>query len=86
MRAQRFARVRVAEIQLYHSEAAAMGQSSRNLYAALKPHLDAARGQFAAQFMSASATMVDYLHLELVRTLAGNDDTRLGIDYPGPLA
>jgi hypothetical protein len=86
MRAQRFARVRVAEMQVYHGEAAAMGQSARNIYTALKPHVDAARSQFAAQFMSASATMVDYLHLELVRTLAANDDTRLGIDYPGPLA
>jgi len=29
--------------------------------------------------------MVDYLHLELLRTLANDDSDLLGKDYPGPL-
>jgi hypothetical protein len=29
--------------------------------------------------------MVDYLHPELVRTLANDDVELLGSDYPGPL-
>jgi hypothetical protein len=29
--------------------------------------------------------MVDYLHLELVRTLANDDAEALGKDYPGPM-
>jgi hypothetical protein len=48
--------------------------------------IDGARRQYESDFMSASATMVDYLHLELVRTLAQDDDMRLGEEYPGPLA
>jgi hypothetical protein len=28
---------------------------------------------------------VDYLHLELVRTLANDDVELLGQDYPGPM-
>jgi hypothetical protein len=31
-------------------------------------------------------TIVDYLHLELVGTLAESDETRLGADYPGQMA
>jgi hypothetical protein len=29
--------------------------------------------------------MVDYLHLEMVHTLANDDAELLGKDYPGPL-
>jgi hypothetical protein len=29
--------------------------------------------------------MVDYLHLELIRTLANDDAELLGKDYPGPM-
>jgi len=30
--------------------------------------------------------MIDYFHVELVRTLANDDASMLGPDYPGPLA
>jgi hypothetical protein len=29
--------------------------------------------------------MVDYLHLEIVRSLAHDDDRLLGSSYPGPM-
>ena len=35
--------------------------------------------------MTSSPTMVDYLHLELVRSLANDDAILLGPNYPGPL-
>jgi hypothetical protein len=30
--------------------------------------------------------MVDYLHLEIVRSLAHDDERLLGAGYPGPMA
>jgi len=35
--------------------------------------------------MNVSPTMVDYLHLEMVRSLADDDPNNLGPEYPGPL-
>lgn len=85
LRAQRFARVKVAGMQLYHDDAVKAGRKTRRLYDNLKPHIDSARNQYREQFLSASRTMVDYLHVEMVRTLAKNDDALLGLEYPGSL-
>jgi hypothetical protein len=85
LRAQRFARVRVAEIQLYKSHAVRSGRSQKNLYGAVKPEIDAAREVFQRDFTAASPAMPDYFHLELIRTLANDDVAVLGDEYPGPL-
>lgn len=85
LKAQRLARVRVAEMRLYHSQAVKEGRAARNLYARLRQEIDAGREAFRTQFMDVSPSMVDYFHLELVRTLANDDETLLGSDYPGPL-
>ena len=85
IRAQRFARVKVAEMQLYKPEACRAGRDQNNLYVFLKNEIDNAREQFRTQFM-ASPSMVDYLHLELVRILAANNEPLLGADYPGQMA
>ena len=85
VRAQRFARVRVAEMRLYKSQAVRSGRAQRNLYAALKDEIDSAREAFHRDFTSASPAMPDYFHLELIRTLANDDVGLLGEDYPGPL-
>lgn len=85
LRAQRFARVQVAEMRLHQSQAVRNGRTRGDLYGALKTEIDAAREAFRAQFLGASPTMVDYLHRELVRTLAHEDAALLGKDYPGPL-
>jgi len=84
-RALRFARVQVAEIRLYKSENVKKGRAAHSLYASLKSEIDAAREAYRNDFLSASDSMVDYLHPELVRTLANDDVTLLGADYPGPL-
>jgi hypothetical protein len=84
-RAQRFARVQVAEMRLYKSESVKEGRTLRNLYAFLRVEIDSAREVFRNDFLSATGTMVDYLHLELVRTLANNDAELLGPEYPGAL-
>jgi hypothetical protein len=84
LRAQRFARVKIAEMQLYRPEACNAGREQKNLYLYLKQDIDNAREIFRNQFMT-TPTIVDYLHLELVGTLAERDETRLGADYPGQM-
>jgi hypothetical protein len=85
LRALRFARVRVAEMELFHPDACRGGREQNNVYLFLKKEIDRARELYREQFMTSRA-MVDYLHLELVRTAAEGDESRLGADYPGILA
>jgi len=85
LRAQRFARVQVAEMRLYHADAVKSGRARRDLYVALKDPIDRGREAFRQTFVTASPTMVDYFHEELVRTLANDDRASLGEQYPGPL-
>jgi hypothetical protein len=85
LRAQRFARVRVAEIQLYHSAAMKSGRVARDVYGALKTQMDAARDAYRAGFLTPANGTADYLHAEFVRTLANDDAALLGPGYPGPL-
>jgi hypothetical protein len=84
-KAQRFARLQVASIRLYKSDAVKNGRTGSQLYTSLKEEIDAARGVFRRDFIAKSETMVDYLHLELVGTLANDEVDLLGPDYPGPL-
>lgn len=83
-RAQRFARVKVAEMELAKPEACRAGRREENFYLFLKREIDAARDSYRKQFMISPA-MVDYLHLELVNTAIGGDEQKLGADYPGQL-
>jgi hypothetical protein len=88
LRAQRFATVRVAEIQLYQGAQVKAGRNAGDLYGMLKPVLDAARAAYAEQFLASESAggIPDYLHREVVRVLANNDVKLLGSQYPGPLA
>jgi hypothetical protein len=85
LRAQRFARVHVAEMRLHEGQAVQTGRARRDLYGALRSSIDLGREKFRAAFFGPCPSMVDYLHLELVRTLAHDDPELLGKDYPGPL-
>ena len=86
LRAQRTARVRVAQMRISESEALRRGAQSGDVYGALRPSIDAARAEYRQSYMSQASTMVDYLHLEIVRSLAHQDDRILGPDYPGPIS
>jgi hypothetical protein len=86
LRAQRFARVKTAEIQLYHAEKLNRGRSVQNIYEALRTEIDQARAAYRDQFLTDGSTLTDYLHEEVVRTLAHENRVLLGPDYPGPLA
>ena len=70
---------------LYRSGEVKNAREERELYLAFKPEIDKARQEFAGQFMQTTPSMVDYYHRELVRTLANEDASLLGADYPGPL-
>jgi len=85
LQAQRMARLRVAEMRLYHESEVRSGAATGDIYGALQNEIDAARDQFLQTFLSKSATMVDYLHLEVLRSLAQDDDSLLGRHYPGPM-
>ena len=85
LRAQRFARVRVAEIQLYHAAQMKSGRTSGDVYRALKSQMDAARDAYREKFLTPVNGTADYLHAEFVRTLANDDAVLLGPEYPGPL-
>ena len=85
LRAQRFARVQVAEMRLYKSQAVRTGRQSRDLYGALKEEIDSAREGYRRQFLAGQSSMIDYFHQELVRALANDEAALLGPDYPGPL-
>jgi hypothetical protein len=86
LRAKRFASVKVAEMQLYQAAQVRAGHSARNLYAALRLQIEEARASFRERFLQPPDGIPDYLHMEIVRALAQNDETLLGPQYPGPLA
>lgn len=85
LRAQRFARTKVAELLLYKVAQVKRGRADRNLYGTLKEEIDAARKAYRQDFFTGNAPMADYLHMELVGQLAGNDTAALGPGYPGPM-
>jgi hypothetical protein len=84
LQAQRFSRVKVAELRLYHADAVREGRAKSDLYGGLREEIDKLRTEYQKDFAT-TPTMVDYLHLELLRTLAHDDDRLLGANYPGPL-
>lgn len=83
-KAQRFARVRVAEMRLYQAQAVRQGREQARLFMALRGEMERGRAQFKHEFLTIPS-MIDYFHLELVRTLANDDPSLLGDEYPGPL-
>jgi hypothetical protein len=85
LQAQRLARVRVAEIRLDEEDVLRRGLAASNVYGALESKIDAARKEYLQAFLSKSSTMVDYLHLEILRSLVKDDVKLLGAGYPGPM-
>jgi hypothetical protein len=72
-------------MRLQDAQAVQSGRTKRDLYGALRQRIDDTRTAFHDQYFTTCPSMVDYLHLELVRTLAHDDADLLGKDYPGPL-
>jgi hypothetical protein len=85
LRAQRFARVHASTMRLNQPGAVQAGRLHKNLYEMLRQPIDEARAAYRRDFFENCKSMVDYLHLELVHTLANDDAEILGATYPGPL-
>ncbi len=85
LRAQRMARVAVAEMRLYSVAELRAGRERSDIYGALRTQIDGARDTFRKDFLAGTTGMLDYLNVELIRTLAGDDERLMGPDYPGPL-
>jgi len=82
--ARRFARLLVFEIELYNKTKVAEGRANKDLYTRMRPDIDRSRLTFEERFGKTLSKQFDYFHNELVKTLAGNDPSLLGADYPGP--
>jgi|GEM_PF-413078 len=85
LRAQRFARVQVAELRLYQSERVRQARKDGDIYGVFRKEIDQARQEFRTQFIETCPSMLDYYHMELVRILANEKEMVLGPEYPGPL-
>ena len=84
--ARRFARLLVSEIELYNKAKVADGRKNKDLYKRLRSDIDRSRQTFEKRFGKPPASQFDYFHDELVKTLAADDPSTLGSDYPGPAA
>ncbi len=84
--AKRFAKLLVSEIELYNKAKVADGRKNRDVYKRLKSDIDRSRQTFEKRFGKILSKQVDYFHDELVKTLAANDPSVLGTEYPGPSA
>jgi len=76
--ARRFARVAVAGIVLHEFDAVRRGRIESSIYTNCAASIDTARGKYRENY----AGLPDYLHQEIVRTLAGNQPELLGTNYP----
>lgn len=77
--AQRLARLLISEIKLYNKVA---DSTANNVYDILKDPIDKARKYYGQRLgPTAIASMPDYFHAELVRTLCAGDASRLGPNY-----
>lgn len=82
--AKRFAKLLVSEIELYNKAKVTDGRQNKDLYTRLKPDIDRSRQTYDKRFGRTVAAQFDYFHDEMVRTLACQDASLLGVDYPGP--
>ena len=77
--AERYARLLVAEIRLYHEAAVEEARRDGDILRRLRPHkIQRAERLYAERVPEAVRSRTDYFAKELVRTLAGGDATRLG--------
>lgn len=82
--AKRFAKLLVSEIDLYNKAKVADGRKNKNVYKVLKSDIERSRQTYEKRFGKTVGKQFDYFRDEVVRTLASNDPSLLGADYPGP--
>ncbi|HLJ25754.1 MAG TPA: hypothetical protein VKY85_03515 [Candidatus Angelobacter sp.] len=81
-KARRFARLLVDEIKLYNQAKVAEGRQSRDLYDRLKEDIEKSRAAFDKKFGASPAASANYFTQELIRILADNDVSLMGVTFP----
>src|SRR5262245_46481399 len=76
--AYRFARLLVAEIELYHKVEVYEGRQNADLYQRLKKQIDRNRKIYEERISPVVAAKSNYFYEELVKTLAEGDASKLG--------
>jgi hypothetical protein len=76
--AYRFARLLVAEIELYHEVEVYEGRRNADLYQRLKKQIDRNREIYEWRVSPVVAAKSNYFYEELVKTLAEGDASKLG--------
>lgn len=81
-KAQRFARLLVDEIKLYNQAKLLEGRQNKDLYDRLKEDIDKSRSTYQKRYGSTVAASGDYFSQELIRSLAEDDVSLLGSNFP----
>ncbi|HVO62829.1 MAG TPA: hypothetical protein VMT53_17980 [Terriglobales bacterium] len=81
-KAQRFARLLVDEIKLYNQAKLVEGRNNKDLYDRLKEDIDKSRSTYQKRYGSTVAGPADYFTQELIRSLAEDDVSLLGSNFP----
>jgi hypothetical protein len=81
-KAQRFARLLVDEIKLYNQSKLIEGRKNKDLYDRLKEDVDKSRSTYQKRYGSTVAGPADYFSQELIRSLAEDDVSLLGSNFP----
>ncbi len=81
-KAQRFARLLVDEIKLYNQAKLMEGRKNKDLYDRLKEDIDKSRSTYQKRYGSTVAGPADYFAQELIRSLAEDDVSLLGSNFP----
>jgi len=77
--AKRLARLLVSEIKLYNEAKLAIAREEKNIYQKLKEDIDRSRNMYEQRVPELVRTSTRYFDEELVRILANNDPSLLGI-------
>lgn len=76
--AERYARLLISEIKLYHEPQVEEGRRMGDLLKRLRPQIERARSLYEERVPIEVRARADFFERELVRTLAGGDAARLG--------
>jgi hypothetical protein len=80
-RALRFAKLLVEEIKLYNQPKVVEGKHNRDLYDRLKEDIEKSRSTYQKRYGETPVASADYFNQELVRILADNDISLMGVGF-----
>jgi len=80
--AQRFARLLASEILLYNEAQIEEGRLGKDLYERLKEDIERSREMYEQRVSSRLPGSADYFREELVRVLAGGDESAINLPWP----